>query len=180
MKGAALKNDVDVDVSTLFQYAADKVPDLVRGVGGVQKPQIIAPLGGASFDLGQLLPEDKQQIPLAAVRPVILRPTLLNAEALTDDLQLMLAVRKQLREETYAGSRGGDSAASAIFVDDEEMPGAIRPSGTYTVDRELVAVKLVLTRDAKKIRIEVQGPVGDASGLATKIAAAILEASKNF
>lgn len=171
---------MDVDVSTLFQYAADKVPDLAHGIGGVQKPQIIAPLGGASFDLGQLLPEDKRQITLATVKPVILRPTLLNAEALTDDLGLMLAVRKQLREETSGASGRGPAAASAIFVDEEEMPGAIRPSGTYTIEGKQVTMKLVLTRDDKKTRLDVQGSADNPTALAARIVAMILEASKNF
>ena len=83
-------------------------------------------------------------------------------------------------EETYTASLRGPSAVSSIFVDEEEMPGTIRPSGTYTVDGKQVLVRLVLTRDDKKVRIEVHGSADDPSGLATKIVAAILKGSENF
>ena len=38
MKGAALKEDQYVDVSKLFEYAADEVPRLAQNVGGIQRP----------------------------------------------------------------------------------------------------------------------------------------------
>jgi WD40 repeat protein len=176
MKGAALKNDVDVDVGTLFDYAIDRVPDLARGVGGVQKPEAFAPSGAASFDVGELLAEDEARIPLAAPKPVILGPQFLNAIDQTDNLGLDEAVRKELRDETDIRSRG----PAAIFVNAEEMPGAIRPSGLYTVHGDQVAINVVLTRDDKRVRLAVQGRAGDPSALAAKIVAAILATAKTF
>jgi WD40 repeat protein/uncharacterized caspase-like protein len=181
MKGAALKNDVDVDVTSLFEYAVDRVPELARGIGGVQKPEVFAPSGAASFAVGELLAQDEVQIPLAAPKPVILGPLFLNAIDQTDNLRLDEAVRAELRDETDVRSRGGAGTPEAVFVNAEEMPGAIRPSGLYTVHGKLVAVNIVLTRDNKKIRLEVQGPAGDPpSVLAQKIVAAILQASEKF
>jgi WD40 repeat protein len=180
MKGAALKNDVDVDVGTLFEYAMDRVPDLARGVGGVQKPEVFAPSGAASFDVGELLAEDKGRIPLAAPKPVILGPTFLNAVDQTDNLELDEAVRKVLRDQTDVRSRGGSALPPAIFVNAEEMPGAIRPSGLYTVHGNQVAVNVVLTRDNKRVRLAVQGPASDLSELAEKIVAIILQTAKTF
>ncbi len=54
MKGAALKNDVDVDVVKLFEYATDRVPDLAHGIGGIQKPQQLGRLGATSFAIGEI------------------------------------------------------------------------------------------------------------------------------
>ena len=59
-----------VDVFTLFGFAADKVPELARDIGGVQRPIVASPKGGASFDIGRLTKEDKAKVPLQAVRPV--------------------------------------------------------------------------------------------------------------
>ena len=178
MKGAALKNDVDVDVSKLFQFAVDDVPGLAAGIGGVQRPQIIAPTGGASFDVGQLEPEDQKQIPLAAEKPIFLRPQLVNAEG-PDDLDLAPAVRRALRNATWIGTRGGPMP-EAIFVDEDEMPGAIRIGGTYVVEQNRVTAQIWLSRDNAKKRIVVQGSTTDVAAFATRISAAILDSGKDL
>jgi WD40 repeat protein len=178
MRGAALKNDVEIDVNKLFQYAADRVPELARDVGGIQRPQILPGVGG-SFDVGELQKEDKERIPLAAVKPLILRPVFLNARLHRDDLGLSAALRKRLRGEIYASARGGPGSATAVFVDETEFPGAIIPSGDYTVDGKTVKVTVVLSRDDKEItQITVEGNTDNPDALAAKIVQAILEASK--
>jgi hypothetical protein len=177
MKGAALKNDVDVDVSKLLQFAVDDVPGLARGIGGVQRPQIIAPTGGASFDVGQLQPEDQSQIQLATEKPIFLRPQLVNAEG-PDDLELGAAVRRELREETYISTRSGQSVADAIFVDADEMPGAIGVSGTYLVEEKKITAQIWLAREKQKTHVVVEGWVDDIPALAAKIAKAVLNAGK--
>jgi hypothetical protein len=179
MKGAALKNDVDVDVSKLFQFAVDDVPGLARGIGGVQRPQIIAPTGGASFDVGELQRDDQKQIHLAAEKPIFLRPQLVNAEG-PDDLELAAAVRRELRNETYVGARSGQPVPDAIFVDADEMPGAIRVSGTYVVEEKKITVQLWLAREKQKTHVVVEGSAEEISALATKITAAVLDAGKGL
>ncbi|MDQ3817056.1 MAG: caspase family protein, partial [Acidobacteriota bacterium] len=87
MKGGALREDQYVDVSALFQYAADQVPLLARNIGGIQRPIIASPKG-SSFDVGLLkTKEERAAIPLAQVRPLVLRPVLLNVEQGFDDLE---------------------------------------------------------------------------------------------
>lgn len=176
LKGAALKNDVDVDVSKLFQFAVDEVPGLALGIGGIQRPQIIAPTAGASFDIGQLEPEDRKQIQLAAEKSIFLRPQLVNAEG-PDDLDLAQAVRRELRNQTYVGARGA-SHPDAIFVDEDDMPGAIRIGGTYVVEQNQIAVQIWLSRDMAKTHIVVHGSSSDIPGLASRITAALLDAGK--
>ena len=84
-----------------------------------------------SFEFGQLKNKDKQKIPLATPKPIILRPRFLDSEADDDTLDLMKTLRTLLRDESFVAARG--SFATLIYVDDEEFPGAIRPTGRYTV-----------------------------------------------
>jgi WD40 repeat protein len=178
MKGAALKNDVEVDISTLFQFAADRVPELARDVGGIQRPQILPGVGG-SFDVGVLQKADKEQISLATVKPLILRPVFLNARLHRDDLGLSAAVRKLLRAETFTANRRSSRPANTVFVDESEFPGAIIPTGDYTVAGGAVKVTVVLSRDDKEIaEAVVEGQVNDSDALTAKIVEVILEASK--
>ena len=118
---------------------------------------------------------------LAMLKPLILRPVLINAEKNRDTLGLMAALRKRLRDESYAKARGDTAGPSAIFVDEEELPGAITPSGSYTVSGTRVVVKLVLSRDDKEVTsFQVEGSTEDLTGLVAKIVEAILQASKTI
>lgn len=176
MRGAALREDEYVDVSRLFQYAADTVPQLAQHIGGVQKPLIAAPRGD-SFDVGQLKKEDKVVIPLAMVKPLILRPVLLNPEQGFDNLELMAAVRKRLQEESNPLARGRVNEQVAVYVDTEEMPGALRPSGTYTVEGQQVKANIFLIRDGQKVaNFRVEGRQDDPAGVAAKIVEEITRA----
>jgi hypothetical protein len=175
MRGAALRKGEYVDVSQLFQYAADEVPPLAQFIGGIQKPLILAPRG-TSFDIGRLLKEDKAAIPLAQVRPLLLRPVLQNADenVLDDDLGLMPLLRGKLRDASFAGVRGGKKALPPVYVDADEMPGAVRPSGKYTVAGQAVRVRLNLRRDGQTVAVvEVSGTRDDLPGLASRLVAAI-------
>jgi hypothetical protein len=169
MRGAALREGEYVDVSTLFQYATDQVPQLARHIGGIQKPLIAAPRGD-SFDVGRLTKEDKIAIPLAAVKPLLLRPVLLDPEQGFDHLELMAAVRQRLLGESSGTTRGSVREQVAVYVDADELPGALRPSGTYTVDGQRVQVNLFLIRDGQRMaNFQIVGTVDDPAGLAAKI-----------
>jgi WD40 repeat protein len=176
MRGAALREDEYVDVSKLLQYAADQVPQLARNIGGIQRPQIAAPKG-ASFDVGRLTGEDKPKVPLAMMRPLILRPLLIDPQENDDSLNLSIELRKALAADSYVTVRRGASDLKAVFVDADEMPGAVRPTGTYSVEDKHVRVKLTLKRDGQKVAtVEVEGTKDDLAGLATKIVQAITKA----
>jgi hypothetical protein len=178
MKGAALRDDEYVDVSKLFQYAADQVPQLARDIGGIQEPLIAAPRG-ASFDVGLLKKEDKEAIPLAMVKPLILRPALINPDEVGDSLNLTAMLGKRLREESYASVRGEGIKQTVVYVDADELPGAFQPKGTYTVEGEKVKVRLALWRDGQKVTtFEVEGAKDDLAGLVSKTMEAITQAIK--
>jgi WD40 repeat protein len=167
MKGASLRDGTFADVMTLFGYAADEVPELARNVGGIQRPLVASPRG-SSFDIGQFGEAEKRRVPLASPRPMVLRPSFLNARG-RDVLELSTAVRRELAEQTRALVRGAEGAA-VVYVDGEELPGAVVPSGIYTVDGETVRVTLVLSKDGKEVEIDVIGTKAD---IAAKVVAAI-------
>ncbi|MCB0546676.1 MAG: caspase family protein [Phaeodactylibacter sp.] len=72
-----------VDVSRLFQYSLDKVPELAEGIGGMQTPRMAPPEGGQSFYIG--IVNDTVSIPIAQEKPVFVRPEIRDTESFWDD-----------------------------------------------------------------------------------------------
>ena len=181
MQGAKLRDGEFIDISPLFEYAADVVPRIAGDIGGIQRPQIIAPVlhgagGGlqrASFDIGRLNPEDRSQIVLPQPRPLVLRPVLINVDKSRDDLGLNGLLSRHLRDLTAVSARG----PSVVFVEADDLQGAVTPSGTYTVKGGLVRVRIVLTRNGKEMaRRDIEGAASNLDGFAQKMAIAIAEA----
>ncbi len=177
MAGAKLREGEYVDVSDLFQYAADRVPQLTRGNGGVQRPLVMAPRG-TSFDIGRMVESDRKLLVLAQPKPLILRPKLSNSEDGDDNLGLEALLRKRLSDLGQAWPRGVGKAA-AWYVDADEYQGAVRPVGKYTVAGKTVRVQLVLKKDKEKMaELTVQGTTDDLAALAGKLAESIEQAVK--
>lgn len=145
MKGAALREDTYVDVSRLFQYAADRVPQLSRGIGGIQSPLIAAPQG-TSFDVGQLTIEDRYMVPLPAAKLLLLRPRALDPDQGFDRLGLEPSLRRALLTETGERSQG-----QVVFVDADEMPRAIQPVVLYRGEEGHLTVTVNLIQDGSKV-----------------------------
>jgi hypothetical protein len=165
MRGAALRDGEFVDVSKLFQYSADEVPQLAKDIGGIQAPMIFAPKG-TSFDVGQLRAEDKEAIPLASVKPLILRPQLFNPDEVGDTLGLSALLRKYLNEQSYAARGASSRGGALVFVDADELPGAIQPAGSYTANGQVVKVRMKLRRSGEIVHeFEVAGEKGNLSRL---------------
>ena len=111
---------------------------------------------------------------------MILRPRFLDAEVSDDTLDLMKALRARLRDESFVTGRGSNQAA-LVFVDDEEFPGGIRPTGTYTIVGNNVTVKLLLRRDGVTIaNTQVTDSKDDVPSLAAKVLEAVKEAIKRL
>ncbi len=130
-------------------------------------PAIATPKG-TSFGVGEMSPEDRAGVPLAMVKPLILRPVLMDPEVIGDPLKLTQLFAKRLREESATVARGG---GTVVYVDAEELPGAIQPKGTYTVDGNTVTVRLVLWRDGEKAAtVPVEGTKDRLAKLVEKLA----------
>lgn len=171
MKGAALRDGKFVDVVRLFDYAADRVPELSQNVGGIQRPVISSPSNSSSFDVGMIINQDAVQIPLQTqMKPVVLRPSFLDADSADDNLDLTAVVRKKLNE--YSASE----KSAFVFVDDDDFPGAVRPTGTYLIDGDTIKLKLALRRDGKTLTLATLTVAkNEPDKLAAKILESILE-----
>jgi hypothetical protein len=126
MRGAALRESQLVDVAQWFQFATDEVPRLAKDIGGIQKPTMAMPGPGSSFDIGQILA--KEQIPMAATRPLFLRSNFQDEAGLQDRLKLALLVDEALRSSAAHGS-----ANAPVYVDASDIPDAYSLAGRYRV-----------------------------------------------
>ncbi|HEY5316105.1 MAG TPA: caspase family protein, partial [Pirellulales bacterium] len=145
MRGAALREDQFVDVATLFGFATDKVPKLAGDIGGIQRPLLAVPKGGASFDIGQLSGEDRQQIPLQPARPLVLRSTFQDEETFDDALGLSKRVDELLRGVSVRGSAG-----AVVFVDARELPEGYHLNGLYKTEGGQATLRARLFRGRER------------------------------
>lgn len=154
MRGAAVRSATsDVEVRLLLTYAEKRVPELAREMQLEQKPVIKQPTGNG-FLVGKMIAEDRLQINLPLLKPLLLRPRLTNpAEANDDNLNLNqeLSNRFDLESSYEVMRRSGRGEPVLIYLDEDNFPGATRITGTYTVEADKVRVKAFLRRDGSTI-----------------------------
>lgn len=132
MKGAALKENKYVDIYTMLDHAREQVPRYAMGLGGIQTPQLLIPKGG-SFDIGIINEADKPKIPLAGVKKVFTRTTVLDKDKMRDVLKLSQAINEKLNMlATPVEGRG-----TIVFIDTDEFPESCSISGGYSVKNNL-------------------------------------------
>jgi WD40 repeat protein len=158
MSGLALKDGKYVDVMTLFQYSRDQVPELAKGVGGIQTPVLAFPTGAASFDIGIAGPG--VNIPVAQMKAVFIRNVFLD-ENFGDELRLVKALEEYFRKVTAKGAQ-----AEMIYVDVNEYENGYSIRGTYGYEGDAVVVKGSLFKGKTILgKFEVTGKKSDVSGL---------------
>jgi hypothetical protein len=145
MKGARLREGQFADVNLLFNYAQEMVPAMAKNVGGIQRPLIITPDNSTSFDIGKFTPDEQKLIDLSNPKPVFLRPSLRNAKLRFDDLKLTQKLAAELREASFAGTRG--EASKIVFVEADEMTDAILPTGDYTFEGDKLTISVILVKN---------------------------------
>jgi hypothetical protein len=152
MKGLALQKPTDnIDVRLLFDYAEKRVPELARQMSLDQRPLVRQPSGN-TFVIGQMSDAEKSGIDLPQPKPMMLRPSLGVPPINNDPLKLSAALGKLLdAESSYeVVRRRGDKEPKLIYIDDDSFPGAIRVTGTYSVEgQQEVKVKAYLVKDDK-------------------------------
>ena len=167
MRGASLRDGEFIDVGSWFNYSADRVPQLAAGIGGIQRPMYAHPTGSGRFDVGQLTSVDRNRIPLAMPKPMVLRSNFQDERRPVDPLRLTALMDARLRD---ASARGGD--ASLVFVDAGEFSGAYLLSGRYRVSGESVTVRAFVFRGEEEVgTFEVSGSTADLDDIATRILA---------
>ena len=152
MKGAALKEGQYVDVSTILNHARESVPQLAKGIGGIQTPQLLQPKSG-SFDIGILNDLDRKAIPLANPKTVYVRSSFVDSEEFEDILNLSEQLDKRLFQ---ISSRGAD--ANLVFFDARKFPNACKLSGGYQIlnDKISLSLKIRCGEDLKEHQIEAK------------------------
>lgn len=126
--GTALQNDAYVDVDALFQFSADEVMKLAKGIGGIQEPVISKPLGGASFAIGKLDVANRNKIELALPRPIFTNSNFQNEKLFKDNIGMAQLIDKALNEVTEKGK-----SSEFIFADRSQLPGSYSLNGRYTI-----------------------------------------------
>jgi WD40 repeat protein/uncharacterized caspase-like protein len=176
MQGAKLTND-EADVESLFGYAKDKVVELAKNIGGIQRPETITPDVSRSFPIGRFTANERSLIKLSAKKPQILRPNLQNDKLRFDNLKLTALLRTELRAFSFVSVRGED--VPIVFVDADEMPDAIIPSGGYTIDGDDITITAVLVKNNEPFgsEIKVAGKVSAKEELVKRLVAEIVKAA---
>lgn len=158
MSGLGLTEDKRVDVMTLFQYARDKVPELARGIGGIQIPVLSFPPNAGSFDIG--IVDSKVNIPIAQIKPVFIRNNFQD-EDFGDALGLMKALEERLRSESIQGA-----SATLIYVDVNEYDEGYSIRGSYKISGQRVELKASLFKGKMIItKFQLQGKKENVEGL---------------
>jgi WD40 repeat protein/uncharacterized caspase-like protein len=167
LRGAALREGEYADISTLFQYAVDEVPKLAKGIGGVQRPLVASPKG-SSFDIGRLTADDKRQVLLAQVRPLILRSQI-QSEDFKDSLRLEARLNTALREQNQSTARG-----ALMFVDADEHPDGWKLRARYRKQGDGYVLEGVLFQgEQEKARVKVELKAADEDGQVKGVLAAV-------
>jgi WD40 repeat protein len=167
MKAGKLRDEQYVDVSTLFNFAADKVPQFARDIGGVQRPIVAQPRGGGSFDIGRLTDDDRNGLELRSVRPLFTRSRFFDRAEDDDVHNLAREVDALLKEH----SAGRDARLN--FVDAREAADAYRIAGSYTTRGDTVHVRFRVRGKTDSEFITVGGQASDLANLACRILAEV-------
>jgi WD40 repeat protein/uncharacterized caspase-like protein len=134
--GGALQNGEYVDVMSLFQYAANRVPEIAEEFGVIQQPQIATPSKVNSFPIGKVGEKEKKAIQIAQPKPFFVRSSFFNPEENEDNLALADLLNQSIRENMGAGR-----SASAIFFDVNNHPQGYKIIGNYSLNGNVIQVK---------------------------------------
>jgi hypothetical protein len=95
---------------------------------------------------------------------------------------LINELRNLLRDASYVSVRGVVGQPQLVYVDEDELPGAFRPTGTYTIENDVVRVKLFIRRDGETVSSLplIEGSKTDVAGLANTIRSKITDSLNNM
>ena len=182
IKGAALKENKLVDVSTLLQYVADKVPELAVEIGGIQRPRIASPAFSESFSIGYLDKTAQSKIPLAIRKPILLKPVFINQDSLLDNLNLTEKIRNYFREQNYKKNKKeqyNPASKNIAYMDIDVFSSAVYVRGIYQIADNKLTVQFALGRDnqhliSDKVVINIDSiDIDNSDVLTEKLASAI-------
>lgn len=156
-----------VDVMKLFRYACERVPELAKGIGGIQTPVPAGPLG-KSFPIGTA--DSTVHISIASEKPVFIRNNFQDETLFDDGLGLTNALKDYLVDQTALGD------ATFIYVDVADYDDAWSIKGLYRVNDGAVEVRGRLFKGKTPIgeEFKVPGKKSDLPGLVEAIVDEVL------
>jgi WD40 repeat protein len=177
MRGDALKGST-LDVLSWFEYAAKKVPELARSVGGIQQPELVTPQS-QPFPVAVLTADDRLRIPLALPKQEVLQPLCLNEDQ-SDPLHLTSLLAEQMRAVEYSFARGQEAPVVFLESTDEEFPGALMPRVLYRKSASVITARIRLYRNEEQVaeEISVIGSEASLGSLAAQLASKIVTLSQ--
>ncbi|MCH8905254.1 MAG: caspase family protein, partial [Bacteroidetes bacterium] len=159
INGDVPKQDGSIDIATLFQYAADHVPDLASDIGGIQRPVVSTPFGGNSFDIG--IKTSEMHIDLEEVKPIFIRSNFQEQNEYADVLQITSLIDQNLYDISF-----GDDLIDLVFSDVSKYEGTYSIKGRYLIDNNGVIVTAKLYLDSRPMGdIKVEGSKNDLDAL---------------
>ncbi len=129
-----------LDVSKLFQYSRDNVPDLAKGIGGIQKPMIASKKDASSFHIGRLDDQSRVLVPYTQEKPVYLRSDFSLQSRPVDELKLTVRINEKLNQEM---TRGLD-AKLVYWESVPQFAGAYQIAGRYEINDTTGEVKVTV------------------------------------
>ncbi len=151
IKGAALKDNIFVDILNIFEHAREEVPKMAREGGNTQEPQMLVPQKG-SFDIGIINESDRKKIHLATPKPVFVKAYLVESTMFDDTLNLSTLINDKLRTISENKTRKEE----IIFIDADKYPGGCKITGGYSLENDLISFKGFLNCDQLKTPITVE------------------------
>jgi hypothetical protein len=181
MRGEALEEGGLLKVRKWFDTAVEKVPDLAKGIGGIQKPIAVSPPGD-SFPIALIRPPDFAQIPLANWKPLLLRAECRGgaegADEDDDQIHLDAMVRQELRALSMPVIRGGVGTEPPVIYRDEipgEVADSFQPRIRYWIEKDHVRVRVRLLRDdGQRMEQIFEFPTSGASEVARQVATHVI------
>ncbi len=138
-----------LDVEKWFGYAENKVEDLAKGIGGIQKPSFFKG-ESKTFPVGRIETDERQNIQPARKVPLILQPALRVKDQETDDEDLTDKLEARLMAQSLVSSRGEASALN--YIKATKAANGLSPRGFYTVNADgTITAEVSLIQDKKVI-----------------------------
>ncbi len=153
-----------LDIEKWFGYAENKVEDLAKGIGGVQKPYFFKG-ESKTFAVGQIEGDERKSIQPARKVPLILQPALRVKDQETDDEDLTEKLEKRLLELSLVSARGENSALN--YIKATKAANGLSPRGFYTVNADgTITAEVSLVQDKKVLgKVKVTGKKEEIIGI---------------
>ncbi|MCX6166160.1 MAG: hypothetical protein NTU73_15090, partial [Ignavibacteriae bacterium] len=145
MRGGCLKDNIYIDVMTMFNCSRDKVKQLAKEIGREQTPMIIPPSDASSFDIGIITPETIEKIPISLVKPIVIKCDIKENKKYKDNWGITVKLNAFLQTES-------DKENSLFeFKNIESLPDAFQIAGGYEVNSDVLTINIIIYKGDREL-----------------------------